>query len=331
MTEIEKKLKAEEERIEKLMFGDPKGSEGEAGDAQNNLADLEAEGQVGRPNDSSATVDTPKAPMKQEETDASAELVKLQNRFNKYKASGDIKISNLRREVSTLSTKLANVLEENASLRSSMQTPEASPADLFTEEDEQVFGKEATERLKQREAERYERFVKPLQEAEEARKQAEIEKHKRKAQRSNKDREESFKAKLTELRPDWQTEIKSPEFTEFIKSTDEFGVPYIDTFKMAEQRLNFGIISNIYKTFDALQANKSRNPELDKHIAPKQGTSNQAPVQAGPNEIVITQAFVDQFYSDARKGLHNKTIEDMEKAAEIEKHIDQWYLKNIGV
>lgn len=317
MNHVER-LEAEEKELMKLAFGDPSEQEEKAGDDQSPPTEDKAPDTREEEAEVSAKEDTPQAPMQQQPDSLATELAQVNKRFFNYKATKDKQLFDLRTQVSTLSSQLANALDKVSQLSTAQAVPEKD-FKYFTEEDERVLGKPAMEVLARTRKEDYERNIAPILAAEEERKQQEVKNLKNLSKKQAAKAVADFELTLTGFVPKWREVLKEPEFHAFIKTTNEWGQTYESVFRNAERIREAGILASIFKEYIS---DKGRNPELDRHIAPPQGSATVQPKVDESGKLVITKAFIDDYYDKAAKGYFNQSTELYKKGAEIEAAID---------
>lgn len=308
------KLEREEAELMKLAFGDPGEEQAKPVDAQVKPEPIEAPETVVEPVVATTPQDTTAVPLPQPEQDAAKELAQVTHRWNRYKATKDKQFVDLKNQVATLSSKLANALE---TINSFKAEPEESVIG-FTEEDEQVLGKPALEVLNRARKEDYDRNIAPILAAEKKRKAEEIQALKDKASSEKSARVNKFEERLTKKVPEWATIAKSEDFHNFIAQDNGFGETHESVFRTAEKTLSASPILDIFLKYAKAKAS---NPELDRHIAPTAAASTVQPVVKG-GEQPITQEYIDKFYADSARGVYNRTAELQKQSQEIEARID---------
>jgi hypothetical protein len=114
--------------------------------------------------------------------------------------------------------------------------------------------------------------------------------------------EEMFFDKLAKMVPDWEQINADERFLAWLAEADPvYGVPRQNALTHARETLNAERAAAVFRTFAGPTKAAPQPDPLDKQVSPKStGASQPAPQE----DRVISQADVNKFYDDVRRGLY---------------------------
>lgn len=134
-----------------------------------------------------------------------------------------------------------------------------------------------------------------------------------------------FYEKLTDKVPDWETVNASPEFQAWCAKFDpESGHQHQAMLDEAAERLDYVTVAQLFNTWKRSAGRPSasdqgaRRPDLSEHVTPKKSNASTAQAAASGGKKIWTEADINQFYTDVRKGVYRGREDE---AARIEADI----------
>jgi cell division septum initiation protein DivIVA len=123
------------------------------------------------------------------------------------------------------------------------------------------------------------------------------------SQRTETTMESQFYATLEQLVPDWKTVNTSPKWLEWLAEVDEvYNVPRQTALDVAFERRDAPRVAAVFKQFARLTPPKPAD-QRQTLVTPSEGGGGPVnPPAPPPNKPMISQKFVQQFYTDEAKG-----------------------------
>ena len=244
--------------------------------------------------------------------------VNWKKRFINFKAASDVTIHGVRLENTGLRERNSTLVNRVAALEAKLATVDTAEdiyEGVFSEEEEEILGKDAIAAFKRA------ALVAAKAEAEPLRKQLEDNKtqaEKQEVNRARQDRQDTatrFLTRLETLCPEYDTIDKDPAFAKYMQSADPAsGLTKEYIFRKAHNAFDVRRVADFFNEFKQLTAAKV-NP-LAKKITPRGAAGVVADtVTNAPMSIME----INKFYIDVSKGRYDKKVKLRDQ---IEQKID---------
>lgn len=298
------RIKAEEEALEKEMFGD-----------QTTEEEVSTEQQEEAPQESEVI-----------EQELSPEEESYKKRYSSFKASADKTIYNLRREIAsfrTANSELQNQID-NLSLKLAQLTSTSNDPlkDIITDDDVINIGEEAIDVIKRVTKQASEASTAPLQDEIKKLKMEKIQEQKRLAEERHKVAYNRFLINLEEIVPDYAAINLDSKFKEFMEGHDDLtGESRLASFRQAEEYLDAQRVADFFLTFKESQP-RSKKEKLEENMTPT--ASNATEVTKSKTVETFTARQVEDFFNDIARGVYRNR---QKEANELETRISKAYIE----
>jgi hypothetical protein len=298
------RIKAEEEALEKEMFGD-----------QTTEEEVSTEQQEEAPQESEVI-----------EQELSPEEESYKKRYSSFKASADKTIYNLRREIASFrvaNSELQNQID-NLSLKLAQLTSTSNDPlkDIITDDDVINIGEEAIDVIKRVTKQASEASTAPLQDEIKKLKMEKIQEQKRLAEERHKVAYNRFLINLEEIVPDYAAINLDSKFKEFMEGHDDLtGQSRLASFRQAEEYLDAQRVADFFLTFKESQP-RSKKEKLEENMTPTGSSS----AEVGKGKVVetFTARQVEDFFNDIARGVYRNR---QKEANELETRISKAYIE----
>jgi len=298
------RIKAEEEALEKEMFGD-----------QTTEEEVSTEQQEEAPQESEVI-----------EQELSPEEESYKKRYSSFKASADKTIYNLRREIASFrvaNSELQNQID-NLSLKLAQLTSTSNDPlkDIITDDDVINIGEEAIDVIKRVTKQASEASTAPLQDEIKKLKMEKIQEQKRLAEERHKVAYNRFLINLEEIVPDYAAINLDSKFKEFMEGHDDLtGESRLASFRQAEEYLDAQRVADFFLTFKESQP-RSKKEKLEENMTPTGSSS----AEVGKGKVVetFTARQVEDFFNDIARGVYRNR---QKEANELETRISKAYIE----
>lgn len=298
------RIKAEEEALEKEMFGD-----------QTTEEEVSTEQQEEAPQESEVI-----------EQELSPEEESYKKRYSSFKASADKTIYNLRREIAsfrTANSELQNQID-NLSLKLAQLTSTSNDPlkGIITDDDVINIGEEAIDVIKRVTKQASEASTAPLQDEIKKLKMEKIQEQKRLAEERHKVAYNRFLINLEEIVPDYAAINLDSKFKEFMEGHDDLtGESRLASFRQAEEYLDAQRVADFFLTFKESQP-RSKKEKLEENMTPTGSSS----AEVGKGKVVetFTARQVEDFFNDIARGVYRNR---QKEANELETRISKAYIE----
>ena len=298
------RIKAEEEALEKEMFGD-----------QTTEEEVSAEQQEEAPQESEVI-----------EQKLSPEEESYKKRYSSFKASADKTIYNLRREIAsfrTANSELQNQIDTLSLKLAQLTSTSNDPLkDIITDDDVINIGEEAIDVIKRVTKQASEASTAPLQDEIKKLKMEKIQEQKRLAEERHKVAYNRFLINLEEIVPDYATINLDSKFKEFMEGYDDLtGESRLASFRQAEEYLDAQRVADFFLTFKESQP-RSKKEKLEENMTPT--ASNATEVTKSKTVETFTARQVEDFFNDIARGVYRNR---QKEANELEARISKAYIE----
>lgn len=298
------RIKAEEEALEKEVFGDQ------------------------TPEEEVSTEQQEEAPQESEviEQELSPEEESYKKRYSSFKASADKTIYNLRREIASFRTVNSELQSQIDSLSLKLAQLTSTSNDplkgIITDDDVINIGEEAIDVIKRVTKQASEASTAPLQDEIKKLKMEKIQEQKRIAEERHKVAYNRFLINLEELVPDYATINLDSKFKEFMEGYDELtGESRLASFRQAEEYLDAQRVADFFLNFKESKPHSKRE-KLEENMTPT--ASNATEVTKSKTVETFTARQVEDFFNDIARGVYRNR---QKEANELETRISKAYIE----
>lgn len=298
------RIKAEEEALEKEMFGD-----------QTTEEEVSTEQQEEAPQESEVI-----------EQELSPEEESYKKRYSSFKASADKTIYNLRREIAsfrTANSELQNQIDSLSLKLAQLTSTSNDPLkDIITDDDVINIGEEAIDVIKRVTKQASEASTAPLQDEIKKLKMEKIQEQKRLAEERHKVAYNRFLINLEEIVPDYAAINLDSKFKEFMEGHDDLtGESRLASFRQAEEYLDAQRVADFFLAFKESQP-RSKKEKLEENMTPT--ASNATEVTKSKTVETFTARQVEDFFNDIARGVYRNR---QKEANELEARISKAYIE----
>lgn len=275
---------------------------------------------------------TPTEPKPVQESRSFEEILKELNtsnkRYNNFKASTDLTISNLRKENIALVSKLQSSntkIDELSWKLAELQRVSKDPLEgAITQEERDLIGSEAVDVIQRTNKLATEAAINPLKEEIRQLKAKELANIKRDSEARVQAEYNLFIADLGKVVPDYAAINLDSNFEKFMLDFDtNTGEKRLDSFRRAEEYRDVYRVADFFNEYKA-SIPKSKREVLEDKVSVDSSKSSNTPISNSKKET-FTVKEVEKFYDDLAKGLYRRKNKEAE---EIEARIEKAYMND---